>query len=244
MGKRKTNRKRNRAKTIINEAPAGFNDSNHEGPAPNAPIHIAALEETNSNLLAVFVSPNVSHLEGPSPSALTNIALIEEHIFNPTLSASRNRNLPNEILWHIFTFYLLLTRWTGWSILLRLDKSICKGILSHTLLIRNTLPHVRGGVIPALEWLFSKKPNKDKWSMLCSINGVASGIHTFDNALCENLRNMGPLHHETDNLFYLDVINIVAANSLTFLVPNKAIRRILVELKRLWDTSKEREYNR
>ena len=160
-------------------------------------------------------------------------------------------DLPLEILWRIFTFFLLATEWKGWSQLLRLSKGYFDQFLIDTTLIRNTLPHIRGGTVSTLTWLSTVMyrdyiPERRK-PILSVINGVASGLRFDDEVLRQKLRHVGPIHHDHTGLVYVDVLNIAGGYSfsLTAEVTGKAFMRILAELKRLKAIpAKQYEYDR
>jgi len=143
-------------------------------------------------------------------------------------------HLPNEIIWQIFSIFLIATKWTGWTRLLQLHQEKYLLLLSDAALIRNTLPQLHGGTIATLEWLYRKMTGmKDRrYPILCVMNGVASALTFKDQQFRERLRLM-VLHHEFPGLFYVDVINVACSFSLTTGVSAKACERILTELIRL-----------
>ncbi|KAJ3042410.1 hypothetical protein HDV00_007366 [Rhizophlyctis rosea] len=73
---------------------------------------------------------------------------------------------PDEILWNIFTHYVHITKFKGWTRLLLLSHRIHTALITSTLLIRRTLPPTYGGVFPTIQNLLPVEYERFKTSLI------------------------------------------------------------------------------
>ncbi|KAJ3042408.1 hypothetical protein HDV00_007364 [Rhizophlyctis rosea] len=75
---------------------------------------------------------------------------------SPNITNAPPCPFPDEILWHIFTHYLLITEWKGWTTLILLNRRLHSALMNSPLLIRRTLPPAYGGLFPTIQHLLTK----------------------------------------------------------------------------------------
>lgn len=129
-------------------------------------------------------------------------------------------HLPDEILWGIFTLYLLTTDWSGWSKLLRLNWDFSERLREDTSLIRQTLPLLRGGIPKTLGWLLERMRSlleEERSHILYVINGVASGLDYSEVHSEPFFQRFVVLHYDHDKgiLPYIDLLNTARCSSLS-----------------------------
>jgi len=144
--------------------------------------------------------------------------------------------LPDEILWHVFSIFLLLTKWTGWAPLVSLNKEKRKRLLGDCTLIRNTLPTLHGGALGALQFLVRKMYDDvlehNQGDILRVINGVASGLQYDDDNTYVQLSRHSFVNGERPGLMYISLCQLAKTIKADYPVDRKW-KVILSDMKEL-----------
>ena len=154
-------------------------------------------------------NPPESHVQSSTdiPPADTTGPAVSARV---AVSAAPNPTLPNETCCHIFGFFLVDTKWQGWSKLLLLSHGHERALLKNFALMRQTLPAVFGSLLGAVSELADRMYTlrSDRWEgILQVINGAVSGLNFESRELCYRLKGIRHIG-AYENLPYTAVLNI------------------------------------
>lgn len=138
--------------------------------------------------------------------------------------ASTLVKLPHELMWRIFSIYLVATKWAGWPTLLQLSKDLEKRLRRDIRLIRTILPSLHGGILQTLNWLLNQSKKIEildrRQHILWVINGVASGLSFDDDRTFTSCVLRANAYTRDPEMIYVSLMRLASQVSWGHLIGN------------------------